>query len=238
MRRELVVIVAALIAVVVTGRMGLWQLDRATQKLAIQSTLDARGALAPLDAGSLARDVSAAESQSYRRVSLDGRWLQGRTVFLDNRPMEGKVGFIVVTPLALDDGKSVLVQRGWLPRNFAERTALPDVATPTGRVRIEGTVALRPPRLFEFSNASSGPIRQNLDLPSFARETGLDLLPLVVVQQEGPGGISDGLVRRWPPPATDVQKHQGYAFQWFALAAVIIVLYVWHRLIRPRFRRS
>ena len=237
MRRELIVIVAALAAVVLTGRMGLWQLDRAAQKLELQATLDARIALAPLDAGSLVRDATAAESQQYRRVSLSGRWLQDRTVFLDNRPMNGKVGFIVVTPLALDDGKSVLVQRGWLPRNFAERTALPQVATSPGRVNIEGTVALRPPRLFEFSAAASGPIRQNLDLPSFARESGLDLLPLVVVQQESPGGISDGLVRRWPPPATDVRKHQGYAFQWFALAAVIIALYVWHRLIRPRFRR-
>ena len=109
--------------------------------------------------------------------------------------------------------------------------------TPPGRVNIEGTVAPRLPRLFEFPGAASGPIRQNLDLPSFARESGLDLLPLVVVQQQSPGGISDGLVRRWPPPATDVQKHHGYAFQWFALAAVIIGLYVWHRLIRPRFRR-
>lgn len=238
MRREIVVIAAALFGVLLTGAMGLWQLDRAAQKLELQAALDARIALPPLDAGSLARDAAAAASQQYRRVALHGRWLPERTVFLDNRPLEGRVGFVVVTPMALDDGKVVLVQRGWLPRNFGERTALAEVATPPGRVAVEGTVALRPPRVFEFSNAASGPIRQNLDLPSFARETGLDLLPLVVVQQEGPGGISDGLVRRWPPPATDVQKHHGYAFQWFALAAVIIVLYVWHRLIRPRYRRT
>jgi surfeit locus 1 family protein len=238
MRRELVVIAAALVAVLLTGGMGLWQLDRAAQKLALQAALEARIALPPLDASSLARDAPTAEAQQYRRASLRGRWLQDRTVFLDNRPLDGRVGFVVVTPLALDDGKAVLVQRGWLPRNFGERAVLAEVTTPPGRVAVEGTVALRPPRLFEFSNASSGPIRQNLDLPSFARETGLDLLPLVVVQQESQGGITDGLARRWPPPATDVQKHHGYAFQWFALAAVIIALYVWHRLIRPRFRRT
>ncbi len=237
MRRELVVIVAALAAVALTGRMGLWQLDRAAQKLELQATLDARTALPTLDARSLAREVAGAEAQQYRRVALGGRWLEDRTVFLDNRPIDGKVGFVVATPLALDDGRAVLVQRGWLPRNFAERTALPQVPTAPGRVSVEGTVALRLPRLFEFSAAASGPIRQNLDLPSFARESGLDLLPLVVVQQESPGSPADGLVRRWPPPATDVQKHHGYAFQWFALAAVITVLYVWHRLIRPRFRR-
>ena len=238
MRRELVVIAAALLGVLLTGGLGLWQLDRAAQKLERQAALDARIALPPLEARSLARDPAAAASQQYRRVALHGRWLPERTVFLDNRPLEGRVGFVVVTPMALDDGKVVLVQRGWLPRNFGERTALAEVATPSGRVDVVGTVALRPPRLFEFSSASSGAIRQNLDLPSFARETGLDLLPLLVVQQDSPGGLTDGLVRRTVPPANDVQKHHGYAFQWFALAAVIIVLYVWHRLIRPRYRRT
>jgi surfeit locus 1 family protein len=151
--------------------------------------------------------------------------------------MEGKVGFIVLTPLALDDGSAVVVQRGWVPRDFIERTSLPAVQTTPERATVEGTIALNPPRLFEFAATASGPIRQNLDLPAFARESGLALLPVIIVQREGPGGSADGLQRRWPAPAADVQKHHGYAFQWFALAAVIITLYVWHRLIRPRFRR-
>jgi surfeit locus 1 family protein len=237
MRRELIVIVAALAGVALTARMGFWQLDRAAQKLDHQESLETRSALPPLDAPSLARDRDGAAAQQHRKVSVSGRWLADRTVFLDNRPMEGKTGFIVVTPLALDGGQAVLVQRGWLPRNFADRTALPQVETTTGPVTVRGTVALNPPRLFEFSATASGPIRQNLDVSSFARESGLELLPLFVVQQDGPGSPADGLLRRWPAPATDVQKHYGYAFQWFALAAVITVLYVWHRLIRPRFRR-
>jgi surfeit locus 1 family protein len=236
MRRELVVIVAALGAVALTARLGLWQLDRAQQKLAAQQALDARAALPPLDATSLAREPAAAEAQRYRKAAVSGRWLAERTVFLDNRPMEGRAGFVVVTPLALDDGGAVLVQRGWLPRDFADRTALPRVPTPAGRVSVAGTIATSPPRLFEFDGAASGPIRQNLEVAAFARETGLALLPVIVVQQDGPG-IADGLLRRWPAPAVDVQKHQGYAFQWFALAAAITLLYVWHRLIRPRVRR-
>ena len=238
MRRELIVLVAALAGVALTGRLGLWQLDRAAEKTALQTALDTRAGLPVLDAPRLAREPAAAEGQHFRRVEVAGRWVASRTVFLDNRPMDGKAGFIVVTPLLLDDGKAVLVQRGWLPRDFIDRTVLPRVQTPAERVAVEGTVAPRLPRLFEFSAAASGPIRQNLDIASFARESGLDLLPVAIVQRDGPGSAADGLVRRWPAPATDVQKHHGYAFQWFALAAVIIVLYVWHRLIRPRFRRS
>ena len=148
--------------------------------------------------------------------------------------MDGKVGFFVVTPLALEPGSGVvLVERGWAPRNFATRTALPAVTTASGPVDVEGIVAPGPSRLFDFADAASGPIRQNVDLASFARETGLDLLPLSVQQQEGSGSGTDGLARRWPAPAVDVQKHYGYAFQWFAMAAGIAFLYVWHRFIRP-----
>ena len=54
-----------------------------------------------------------------------------------------------------------------------------------------------------------------------------------VLQQDSPGLAADGLLRHWPAPAADVQKHYGYAFQWFAIAAGIVFLYVWHRFIRP-----
>jgi len=237
MRRELIVILAALASVALTTRLGLWQLDRAAQKVALQADLDQRARLPPLDARTLAREPAAAEAQRFRAVSVSGRWLADRTVFLDNRPMDGKVGFVVVTPLLLDDAKAVLVQRGWAMRNFAERSMLPPIPSPAGRVTVEGTVAAAPSRLFEFATAASRPIRQNLDIPAFARESGLDLLPVSIVQREGPGTAADGLLRHWRPPATDVQKHYGYAAQWFAIGAGIVILYVWHRLIRPRIRR-
>src|SRR6187401_2580274 len=94
--------------------LGVWQLDRADQKIALQTSLEARSGEPALDGPSLARSPLAAEAQHHRRVSLRGRWLAERTVFLDNRQMDGKVGFFVVTPLALTPGSGVvLVQRGW-----------------------------------------------------------------------------------------------------------------------------
>ena len=233
-RRAVAALVATIAAVALTVRLGFWQLDRAQQKIARQESA-AAGARAPaLDASSLARTVDAAAAQRHRAVALRGRWLGDRTVFLDNRQMDGKVGFYVVTPLALDPGPgTVLVQRGWAPRSFTARDALPGFATAAGVVTVEGTVAPAPARLFEFAGAASGPIRQNLDIAAFARETSLALLPLTVVQRESPGATADGLVRHWPEPASDVQKHRGYAVQWFALAAGIVFLYVWHRFIRP-----
>jgi surfeit locus 1 family protein len=235
--RAVVVLLATLAAVALTARLGVWQLDRAAQKNALQASLDARATEPPLDAASLARAPADAEAQHFRRITLHGRWLADRTIFLDNRQMDGKVGFFVVTPLALDGASgAVLVERGWAPRDFSERATLPSVTTPAGVVTIEGTVAAPPSRLFQFADAASGPIRQNLDIASFARESGLDLLPLSVLQRDAAGATPEGLVRHWLPPATDVQKHYGYAVQWFAMAAGIAFLYVWHRFIRPRQR--
>ncbi|HEY2560458.1 MAG TPA: SURF1 family protein [Caldimonas sp.] len=233
-RRRLVVNLATLAGIVLAARLGVWQLDRADQKIALQSSLVARASEPALTAADLAHTSAAAAAQQQRAVVLHGRWIAERTVFLDNRQMDGKVGFFVVTPLALTPGPgTALVQRGWLPRSFTDRSVLPAFETPTGIVTVAGTVAPRPARLFEFDGAASGPIRQNLDVVSFARETGLDLLPLSVVQRETPGAAADGLVRHWSAPAADVQKHYGYAVQWFAIAAGIAFLYVWHRFIRP-----
>jgi surfeit locus 1 family protein len=163
--------------------------------------------------------------------------LAERTIYLENRSMDGRVGFIAVTPLLLDQG-AVVVQRGWAPRDAMDRTRLPDLATPDTVVQVAGLIAAPPSRLFDFSDpaAAGGPIRQNLDLGDFARETGLRLYPLSILQADDAGNRGDGLLRRWPRPAIDVHKNYGYAAQWFALAALITGLYVWYQLIHPRLR--
>jgi surfeit locus 1 family protein len=152
--------------------------------------------------------------------------------------MNGRTGFFVITPLQLGDGDAVLVLRGWLPRHAQSREQMAPMDTPAGTARVEGRIALALPRLYEFDAAASGPIRQNLDLAAYARETGLALRPLVVVQLDEPAAPADGLLRQWPAPASDVPKHHGYAVQWFALSALVTLLYVWFQIVRPRRRRA
>lgn len=234
-RRAAIVLVAALAGTALTARLGFWQLERAAEKNALQAAIDERSHEPPLAPAELAHTPARAEAQHWRRVELRGHWLAARTVFLDNRPMDGRPGFIVVTPLQLGQGDAVLVQRGWAPRSQAERTALPPIETPAGEVVVEGLIAPPPSRLFQFATDASGPIRQNLDLASSSREIGMALRPLSIRQT---GGAADGLLRHWPPPAVDVSVNYGYAFQWFALAALIAGLYVWFRILRPRLGRA
>ncbi len=237
--RRVLVLVAAVLGVLLTARLGVWQLSRAAEKERLQAALDARSTAAPVAPAELASDARLASEQQFRRITLRGRWAGGRTVFLDNRPMAGRVGFYVVTPLLLgESGDAVLVQRGWVPRDAQQRTRIPDIVSPEGEVTVEGRIAPPPSRLYSLGEESEGPIRQNLDLDGFARETGLRLRPLSVQMTDAAGVPSDGLLREWPAPAFGVHKHYGYAFQWFALATLITGLYVWFQLVRPRLRRQ
>lgn len=237
------ILLATLVGMGTTAALGRWQLSRAAQKLSLQAAMDARGQLPALEGGTLTAHAGldgSAESLVHRAVLLRGRWLPEHTVYLDNRQMQGRPGFYVLTPLLLSEpGKgAVLVQRGWAPRNFQNRAQLPAVVTPAEtEVQIEGRVAAAPSRLYEFDGVhgteGSSRIRQNLDLAAFRAETGLALAPLTVVQT---GAASEGLLRDWPVVGTGVDKHYGYAFQWFGLCGLMAILYVWFQIVR-RFVR-
>ena len=234
-RRAGLVLLATIVGVAASARLGFWQLDRAAQKVAIQAQIDGRRALSPIDNAGLASIAASAAAQHYRRAVLHGHWLADRTVFLENRQMNGVPGFFVVTPLQLEGRQeAVAVQRGWVPRNFNDRAALPALRTPSGIAEVDGLVVPPPSKLYEFAGAASGTIRQNLDLDAYARETERVLLPLSVLQSDSAANAGDGLRRQWLPPTLDVSKHHGYAFQWFALCALMAGLYVWFQLVRPR----
>lgn len=236
---------AALLALAGTLSLGRWQLSRAAEKQALQAAIDAQKNYPPLDmTGFLAiEDVA---SEMHRRVRLRGLWLADQTVWLDNRQMHGGTpGFHVLTPLALEGSQQTLmVQRGWVQRNFVDRAQLPALATPSGIVEVTGQIAPPPPHLLELGKAPpasgqdapprSSPIRQNLGLEDFRAETGLPLRTDMTLLQSG--APSEGLQRDWPAPALGVDRHHGYAFQWFGLALLVAILYVWFQFIAPRRR--
>ncbi|WP_341906583.1 SURF1 family protein [Polaromonas sp. YR568] len=229
-----VVTLAAVLVAGVTFSLGQWQLRRAAQKESLQASIESQRQRAPLDVASL---LPAASSPDviHRPAVLRGSWRADQTIYLDNRPMAGKTGFVVVTPLMLEGtNQAILVQRGWVLRDFTDRARLPAVETPSGVVSVEGRIAPPPSKLYEFSGASGGRIRQNLDLSAFRLETGLPLLEVSMLQT---GAASEGLLRQWAAPDYGVEKHYGYAFQWFGLCALVLVLYAWFQWIAP-FRSS
>jgi surfeit locus 1 family protein len=211
-----------------TASLGLWQLGRAEQKLERQAAVEARQALPAVDGAALRK--ADPQALMHRSVVLRGTWDSRHTVFLDNRQMRGMAGFFVVTPLKLEGGGAVLVERGWAPRDFRQREKLPAVQTPEGMIEVTGRIAPPPARLYQFAGADTGTIRQNLDLEAYRAETGLSLPDFAVTQH---GAASEGLLRDWPQAGSGSEKNYGYAFQWWAISALIAILYVWFQFITP-----
>ena len=221
---------AAILVAALTFSLGQWQLRRAAQKQALMLAIEAQSNESILKAADLSTFKNL-QDVVHRRAVLKGVWRADRTVFLDNRQMNGKTGLIAVTPLLLDGtGQIILVQRGWVLRNFANRAAEPDIQTPAGPVTVTGRLAPPPSKLYEFKGLDSGQIRQNIDIAAFSSETSLPLIPVSMVQM---GPANEGLLRDWAAPNVGIDKHYGYAFQWFGLCALVVGLYAWFQVIQP-----
>lgn len=222
--RNLAVLIAAAAGIAATVSLGNWQTRRAEQKLALQAQRDAAERAAPVEVS--ARDLDALPRRVPVRVKLRGRFLHEHTVWLDNRMMDARAGFLVLTPLQIEGAdRAILIMRGFAPRDPADRQRLPAIGAPAGDVEIEGLAIAEPPRLLELGAAPPpGPlpaIWQNLDYATFEQASGRRVARMVVQQTSD---TADGLVRHWPRPSAGVEKHRGYAFQWYALAALVAVL--------------
>jgi surfeit locus 1 family protein len=198
--------------------LGNWQAGRADEKRALGAQLDQGFKGPPLEI-----PAAKIDSRNYlmKHVAARGRYVDEHTIYLDNKLRRGRPGYEVVTPLRLD-GTHVLVNRGWVPAGKS-REALPQVPAPGGEVRVEGLALARIPHALELGPRAPGKVRQNLDVDSFEQETGLRFQP-IVIEQHSPA--PDGLLREWPRPDMGIEKHEGYALQWYSLAGLAVVLFV------------
>lgn len=234
-----VVTVATLLTMALTASLMVWQLGRAAEKERLAQQRAERQHLPALGWSDLqAGGTDDWAARLDRRVELEGHWLHEATVFLDNRPLQGRAGFFVVTPLQHPDAQmAVLVVRGWAPRRLDDRLAVPELEEVVDRVVVRGRLAPPPSKLYDFGQPGAGRIRQNIDLMAFGEEWSLSLWPVSVLQLDS-DGVNPVLSRDWPPPDSDVHKHYGYAFQWFSLTVLLLILYVWFQFIAPRRRRA
>lgn len=231
-----VVTLAMLLGVALTMRLGFWQLSRAAEKEQRQAEITAQ-MQAPVLSTPFLLAAPLNFKRLHQRVVLQGHWFPEHTVYLDNRPMNGRAGFWVLTPLQLDANTRILVQRGWLPRHQVDRTLLPDMQTPTGQVQVQGRIAPPPSDLMTLSaapvqvTASSelSQIRQNIEMQAFEAKVGGTFAATVLQTDQA----SDGLLRDWPQITAGVEKNLAYAFQWFCLAALQLILYIWFQIIQP-----
>jgi surfeit locus 1 family protein len=262
--QQWLILLVTMACVALTASLGAWQLRRAAFKEQLAVQISQRNELPALENTTLnasnfiankATGKGNEDTWLQRRATLQGRWLHEHTVFLDNRPMlvsgSQRVGFYVATPLAIEGSNRVIwVQRGWVQRDFQDRTRLPSLIEGTSTVLVQGRLLASVSKAYEMQSGSDtaqnpamssaeGPATANArpsriwqNLPTVALGS-KELLPMALLQT-APEAEKDGLLRDWPAADTGVAKHHGYAFQWFALSALLVVLYVWFQLIAPR----
>lgn len=206
--------------------LGQWQTRRAEEKLDIQHRMEARAKAQPLQA----LPIGAADDEEFRHVLLEGEFVSQWTVYLENRPHDGAVGFHVLTAFKIAGAQqAVMVARGWAPRDATDRAKVPQAPLPQGNTRIDGVLRRDAGHVLQLGQADApkpGAILQNLDVAALAAASGLPLSPYVVELRAAPSGIGDGLARDWPAPSLGIDRHRGYAVQWYALAAMAIVFFL------------
>lgn len=209
--------------------LGLWQLDRAEQKRTRHKAFIERQSGEMLSINDLQTQLRDKQAMQWLPVQATGAFLEETQFLLDNQVVNSEVGYFVYTPFRLQDGKAwVLVNRGWLPVG-PERSVLPDFTLTSGEVTISGVVKAATLtgltlRETDPEQMSEGVYRlQKIDLTELASLIDKDLLPYVIRLEPD---SEHGYLRQWRVPGSGEMRNIGYAFQWFAMAVALLVIYI------------
>lgn len=218
-------------------RLGEWQWHKAELRQAEWSAF-ARGADRAVVLGSR----GTADTPRFQRVVVSGRFDPKHQFLLDNRIENGEAGYEVLTPLELEDGRVLLVDRGWVPFT-GYRSRLPDVRLDTsGPVRLTGRIDQLPvgglafgrmaPRVGpKWPKVTSYPDMAQLAAALTAASAAVHLEPrILLLDAHEPYGY----VRDWQPPGMSPARHMSYAAQWWLFAVTLIVIWVVLSARKPR----
>jgi surfeit locus 1 family protein len=219
---------AVVLTVVAAGafvRLGMWQLDRAEQKRELAANY-ARGAQQSVQ---LTRE-NVEGLPRYQHVEARGRYDE-RQVLLDNMPSaggsSGRPGYHVWTLLHLEDGGTVLVNRGWVPMT-SSRDHPPNPPVTTNLRTVTGRIDRLPePGVRLAATEPRGRWPEVLYYPTSAELTKLfgEPIPNRIVLLDP--DAADGFERVWrAQTGFGPNQHVGYAVQWFAMALAVVVIFV------------
>lgn len=208
--------------------LGSWQQKRALEK----SELEQQHRIAL----PLTLEKAIAQGSRFSQVDVSGHYDVSRHILLDNQIWQGRAGVFVFTPFYTTEGISILVNRGWLPL-LPDRRTMPEIPTPQHEVVLKGMLNTLPvpgrilgpadqleqerwPQLVTYLNLPD--ISESLDTP-------LENWVIQLLKSE-PHGFEG---REWKPVFLSSERHKGYAFQWFALVAACVVMWVYLGLRKP-----
>ncbi len=217
-------------------RLGFWQLDRLRERHAYEALVAQRLAAPPSPLTELLRSTAGDDALGFRRVIAEGTFDPLHEVILYGRTQDEQTGNHVLTPLVLEDGTAIAVDRGWVPLGD-DAPPLRDASPPAGRVRVNGVLfpSEVPP---EDTVAPPSPLTTfaRVDLGALSAQVPYELAPAyVLLGSQDPQGQVLPRIAPLPDPAAG-PPHLSYAIQWFSFATIAVVGFV--ILIRREHGRS
>lgn len=200
--------------------LGFWQLDRADEKRGIEASIK----LANTGSVELIVEEGSLKNKEYYEVRLQGKYLSDKQFIYDNQIVNQVSGYYVLTPYALEgQSKAILINRGFIPWN-GRRDKLADIDIGQDAREIKVLIS-KPIKRMELKPTEIGiqfPILiQSIDLQDMASLASVDFSSVIGLLDPS---ASNGFVRKWEPYTGSIEKHIGYAVQWFLMALVLAII--------------
>ena len=221
---------AVLAALALLLGLGAWQVQRLGWKTDLIARAEAGLAAPPVALPAAGTDL---EALDFRLVTARGAYLHDAAFAFGLSASNGEPGGRLITPLRLDDGRVVLVDRGWLPEALLPPN-VPEGLRQSGQVTLEGVARWRGGPGRGWMTPADQPERRRWfgwDIAAMGRALGTPLLPVVLVleRSEGPAGLPQA-----QRVAVDFRNnHLGYALTWYGLAAALLVIFVLSSSVKP-----
>ena len=200
--------------------LGLWQLDRADQKRTIEAAIVSANA-GPVELIANGRELL---DKEYFHVRLQGSYLSDKQFIYDNQIVDQVSGYYVLTPFILTDQLGViLVNRGFIPWN-GQREKLADIAVDSvsREIKVQVSSPIKRMELKATDVSRQFPVLiQAIDFDVLEEVSKLKFVKVVGLLDPS---SSDGYVRKWEPYTGSIEKHIGYAIQWFLMALVLAII--------------
>jgi len=218
--RYLIPSILIVATIVFLTSLGFWQLDRANEKRAIEASIQK----ANTGIVELITDENRLLEKEYYQVRLKGQYQSNKQFIYDNQIVDQVSGYYVLTPFKLEGQPStIIINRGFIPWN-GDREKLADVSIEKTKSEIKVQIS-KPIKRIELKSSEIGnnfPVLiQAVDLVKMSELAGIDFSSMVGLLD---ASMDDGFVRKWEPYTGSIEKHIGYAVQWFLMAIVLGII--------------
>jgi surfeit locus 1 family protein len=200
--------------------LGFWQLERADEKRAIEDQI----ANANANDVELITDVDLLSEKEYYHVRLQGSYIKDKQFIYDNQIVDQISGYYVLTPFVLKgDSRAILINRGFIPWNGRrDQIADIDIGAKIAEVKVQISKPVKRMELKASEITQDFPVLvQALDVDEMSIIASLDFANIVgLLSPES----ENGFVRKWDPYTGSIERHIGYAIQWFLMALVLSII--------------